>query len=591
VVRLERGGGVRAELASGGARLAPWLLLATVGYLVLYPVSWLVRGSLWSGRPTAAGTLTFDHFGRTLGNGEVWTLLLNSLLISGAKTVLACGLGFLLAWLVARTDLPGRRWLELLIPLPFFVPGLLVALGWVILANPTNGLLNVVLATAFGQERGPLNVYTGPGLVLVMALHSAPFVYLLTLGAMRNLDGGLEDSARVCGASGLRCGLTISLPLLLPALSGAALLTFIQGLESFEVPAILGTPGKVFVFTNEIYYRLRWTTPPDYGAAMVLALLLTAIVLVLVAAQWRLLGQRSFTTVSGRDYRPRPLGLGRWRRPAQVLIGLYLLLALVLPVGLIVASSFCSVFGLFSGPTLTLENYPRLWREPRFGGALLNTLLLTVGGGLLTMVLGGLVAYVQLRTRFRPRRLLELVSWLPWALPGLVLSLALLWSYVRFPLPIYGTVWVLLLAYVTYGLPIGVRVMSGVIVQIHPELEESARLSGASWGRSFVDVVLALARPGLIGGWFVVGFLFMRQLSIAVMLYGPGSEVLSMFSLTAWESGQGGLAAAVATVMLLLMVGLLLLELALRAWPRAIGGRGGAAEVRPAAAEAALVAS
>ena len=546
------------------ATLSRWLLFAATALMVLYPVSWLVRGSLWSSRPGADGFLTLAHYARTFGNLDTWGLLVNSLHISGAKSLLACIIGIFLAWLVARTDVPLRGWIEVLAPLPFFIPGLLSAMAWAILANPSNGLLNTLLAAVFGLDKGPLNVYSSGGMAFVMALSSSAFVYLLVLGAMRNMDTGLEESARLSGAGGLQTFFTITLPLLLPALSGAAVLTFISGLESFETPIILGTPGKVFVFTNEIYYHIRWTTPPAYGAAMTLAVLLTILMLLMVLFQWRLLGRNSYTTVTGRGYQPPPIPLGRWSWPALALVALYLLFALVLPIGLIIVTSFFSVFGFFSWQTLTLENYLGVFRDHQFARALVNTIILAVGGGLLTMLLSGLVAYVLVRTRFALRRVLELITWLPWALQGIVLSLAMLWAYIRLPIPIYGTVWVLLLAYVTHGLPLGVRTMSGVLVQVSPELEESARLSGASWQRTFVDVVLALVRPGFVAGWFLLGYLFMRQLSIAVMLYGPGSEVLSMLSLRAWERGVGGQAAAIATIMLLIMVAFLLVEVGIR---------------------------
>ncbi|HVR88299.1 MAG TPA: iron ABC transporter permease [Candidatus Limnocylindria bacterium] len=539
-------------------------LFALVAILVLYPIHWLVRGAFWTTRPGAPGDLTLDNFTTALADAETWRLFATSVGIAGAVTALALVTGIFLAWLVTRTDVPYRGVIEVLAPLPFFVPGLLLTMGWAILGNPTSGLLNVALASLSGAAKGPFNVYSAQGIIFVLALPSAAFVYLFLVGPMRNMDTGLEESARTSGAGPARAFLTVTTPLLLPAISTAGILTFIFGLESFETPAILGTPGKVFVFTNQIYQYIRWTTPPNYGPAMVLAVLLTVTMLTLVAVQWGVLGSRSFTTVTGRGYRAQPIALRGWTMPVLALFALYAGVAVVLPVGLIIATSFFSVYGFYSPETLTLQNYMKMVQDRQFLTALTNTLGLAIGGGFLTMLLGSAAAYVVVRTRFPLRRLMDWIAWLPWALPGVVLSTAMLWAYIRLPIPIYGTIWVLLLAYVTFGLPLASRTMSGVFAQVSPDLEESARVSGASWGRSFVDVLLALVRPGFVAGWFLVGFVFMRTVSVPAMLYGPGSEVLAMFSLRAWENSQGSVAAAIATLMLALMVTFIVLDQILR---------------------------
>ena len=567
-----------------------WLLFIVVAGMVLYPVSWLVRGSFWSSRPGADGFFTLRNYVDTFSDPYTWQLLGVSFAISAAQTLLACALGVFLAWLVARTDVPFVNVVESLAPVPFFVPGLLVAMGWAILANPTNGSLNTLLAGVLHTPRGPINIYTAGGIIWVEALHSAAFVYLLVVGAMRNMDTTLEESARMSGASGPGTFRHITLPLLIPALSGAAILTFIAGLEAFETPAILGTPGKVFVFTNEIYYNLRWVTPANYGAAMTLAILLTLVMLVVVLLQWLLLRGRTYTTITGRGYRPQRIHLGKWAVPALALFGLYLMFAVVLPIGLVIATSFFSVFGVYTPQTLTLNNYLAIVSDPQIGRALSNTLFLAVGGAFLAMLLSSVVAYVVVRTDFVARRVLELIVWLPWALPGIVLSLAMLWAYIRLPVPIYGTIWVLLLAYVTFGLPLGVRTMSGVLTQVSRDLEESARTSGASWRQTFVLIVLALVRPGFIAGWLLLGVLFMRSLSVALTLYANGSEVLSMVSFVAWELGQGTKAAALATAMLLLIIGFVVLDMAVRAWERRRLEQSSAFRVETAAAQSEWVA-
>jgi iron(III) transport system permease protein len=543
--------------------LAPWLLLVVVGALVLYPTYMLFYGSLWSARPGFPGHFTIEHYLATATSPDTYRVLWTSLLIVAGKTILATLIAVYLAWLVTRTDVPFRSLIEIVAPLPFFVPGLLTAIGWAMLANPRNGTLNQAVAGALGIEEGPFNVYSYGGIIFVMALHSAAFVYLLIVAAFRNLDASLEESARLSGAGGWTVFRAVTLPLVLPALSGAVILTFISGLEAFETPVVLATPARIFLFTNEIHYAMTVSVPPNIGRAMTLGVWLVALTLLLVALQWRLLGRRSYTTVTGKGYRPQVVELRAWRWPAFALFLLYALVAVALPIGQIFATSFFPVFGRLDWSLFTLDNYGQVLTDPLLGRALRNTLFLAVVGGAILVVLSGLVAYVVVRTKFVARRLLELISWLPWTLPGIVLSLAMLWAYIRVP-GLYGTIFILLVAYVTHGLPLGTRALSGTLAQFSPDLEESARMSGASWWTTFTRILLAFLRPGIVAAWLLLAALFIRTLSIPVMLMAPGNEVLAVLTLNYWDQGQGQRVAVVAMLMLLLLVGLMLVELACR---------------------------
>lgn len=543
--------------------LAPWALLLLVGVLVLYPTYMLFYGSLWSARPGFPGHFTVQHYVATATSPETYRVLWTSLLVVAGKTLVATAIAVYLAWLVTRTDVPYRTLIEVVAPLPFFVPGLLTAIGWAMLANPTNGTLNQVVAGALGLEAGPFNVYSYGGIIFVMALHSAAFVYLLIVAAFRNLDASLEESARMSGAGGRTVFRAVTLPLVLPALSGAVILTFIAGLEAFETPVVLGTPARIFLFTNEIHYAMTVSVPANIGRAMTLGVWLVALTLLLVVLQWRLLGRRSYTSVTGKGYRPQVIELRAWRWPAFALFVLYALVAVALPIGQIFATSFFRVFGLLDWSMFTLDNYRQVLTDPLLGRALRNTLFLAVVGGAILVVLSGLIAYVVVRTRFAGRRLLELLSWLPWTLPGIVLSLAMLWAYIRVP-GLYGTVLILLVAYVTHGIPLGTRALSGTLAQVSMDLEESARMSGASWWTTFTHILLALLRPGIVAAWLLLAALFIRTLSIPVMLMSPGNEVLSVLTLNYWDQGQGQKVAVVAMLMLLLLVGLMLVEMGFR---------------------------
>jgi iron(III) transport system permease protein len=552
---------IRSRLSFGA--LAPWALLVVIGVLVLYPTYMLLYGSIWSARPGFPGHFTVEHYLSTATSLDTYKVLLNSLIIVGGKTILAGIIAVGLAWLVTRTDVPCRTLVEIVAPLPFFVPGLLSAIGWAMLANPRNGTLNQLAAGVFGLEQGPFNIYSYGGLIFVMALHSAAFVYLMVVAAFRNLDAGLEESAQLSGAGRWTVFRVITLPLVLPALSGAILLTFISGLEAFETPVVLGTPARIFVFTNEIHYAMTVSVPANIGRAMTLGVWLVIITLLLVLLQWRLLGRRSYTSVTGKGYRPQVTELGVWRWPAFGLFVLYALVAVVLPIGQIFATSFFKVFGLLDWNLFTLDNYRQVLTDPLLGRALRNTLFLAVAGGILVVFLSGLVAYVVVRTRFVGRRVLEILSWLPWTLPGIVLSLAMLWAYIRVP-GLYGTIFILLVAYVTHGLPIGTRALSGTLAQLSMDLEESARVSGASWWATFTRILLALLRPGLVAAWLLLAAMFIRTLSIPIMLMAPGNEVLSVITLNYWDQGQGQKVAVIAMLMLALLVLLMLVELGVR---------------------------
>ncbi|HEX9145190.1 MAG TPA: ABC transporter permease subunit, partial [Candidatus Binatia bacterium] len=330
------------------------------------------------------------------------------------------------------------------------------------------------------------------------------------------------------------------------------LLTFIRGLEGFESALFFGLPAKIFVFTTEIYSSLTHRTPPDYPRAMALAALLMVITFAGVVIQRRLLAKKTYVTITGKDYRPRLVDLGPWRWVTFGVCTTYFFVALVLPVSQLVLSSFFTIFGLYDLNLLTLANYRQAFSDLMFWRALRNSLVLSTGGAILCMLLSALIAYIIFKTKFWGKEALDFCSWVPWTLPGMVLALGMLWAYILLPGPImlYGTLWILLIAYLTIGLPIGVRCMSGTIVQISTDLEESSRLCGATWWQTFVKIYLALLRPGFTAGALLLFFVFLRELSASVLLYSPGNEVLAVTILKYWEAGRSEVVSVIALVML-----------------------------------------
>lgn len=538
------------------------LLLVIVACLVLPPFLMLLLGSLWGAAPGEPGQLSLEAYVRAYSSPHTYDVLFNSIFISFIKTLVAMVWGSLMAWLVARTDVPFRRVMEILLPVPFFIPALFSAFAWILLANPRTGLINQLLISAVGLETSPLNIYSYGGIIFIMALGSTSFVYLLTFGAFRSMDPALEEVARACGASMGKTFIRVSLPLVAPALLGAFILSFIRGIEAFESPVLLGTPVGIYVFTNEIFRAINFHDPPQYGIATALGLTVLLITFALVVVQWRLLGERQYFTITGKGYNPQVVRLRGWRWPAFSVFAVYVVLAVILPIGQLAVSSFQPVPGIYSMAMFTVENYKHAFSDEIVLRALWNTFLLALTAAGIGVLLSALIAYVITRTRFWGRRPLELISWLPWTMPGIVLAVGMLWAYLTIPgLSIfYGTLWILLIAYLLKGLPLGVRALCGTMVQVDKELEDCARIHGASWLQTFWFIILKLIRPGLFAGGILFAYIAVRDLSTPVLLYGFGGEVLSVVMLQFWAESKPGIVSVLAIVMLLLLTALSALQ-------------------------------
>ncbi|MDR7415814.1 MAG: iron ABC transporter permease [Armatimonadota bacterium] len=541
--------GVRASLRREGTAV---LLLLGLGLLVVYPTAFLIYGSLYSAPPGDPGTLTAQGY-RALGSGENLRILLETFGFALAGSGTGLVLGLLLGWVVARTDVPGAALWEALFTLPLFIPPVLMAAAWGMLAAPRAGLLNAAFRTLFGGE-GPFNVYSAGGLVWYLVQYSAAFQLGVITGPLRAFDATLEDAGRVCGASRGRVFWSVVLPVMYPVVSNAFLYSFVRGFESFEGPLLLGLPAGIRMLATQIYEVIHQRHRPDYPLATamgVVALLLTA---PLVWVQWRLQRRGSFASITGRGYIPKPVRLRRWRWVAFGGCLLYALLVVGLPVGQLVLGSFLRFFGLYGANAWTLQHYQRVLRDPFVLGALRNTLLLGAVGATLAVLLGAAVAYVSVRGRTAGwvRAGVNLLSWLPLLMPGVVLGIAFLWAYAFLPrsISLYGTVWALLFAYVTLCLPVASRVNAGAFAQVSGELEECARVCGASGWRTFWSVVARLVWPSVAVGWILSFVLIVREVSASIMLAAPGAQVLSVSIVYLWGQGRLEEVCVVAVLML-----------------------------------------
>jgi iron(III) transport system permease protein len=530
-------------------------LIALLAFLTLYPMGMLFYGSIHSAPPGMAGELTLAGY-RAMLSGENAKILANTVGISLVKTVLSLALAVLLAWIVARTDTPARGILEILITLPFFVPPILTAMAWGMLGNPQVGAINLAWQWLTGTESSPINVYSYAGVIWHMMQYSTPFLFLFIVEAFRAMDPALEEASRMSGASRWQTFRRVTLVLMLPALTGAFLLSFIRGIESFESPLFFGVPAGIHVITTEIYHAINHRATPDYAYATALAFAIMALMFLLVIWQWRILGGRSYATVTGKGYSPGVTKLGRWRWAAFALCVAFFIVTVVLPLGQLLLGSMFRFFGFYSVEALTFDHYRGVWNNREFWRALRNTMLLGLMGASATMVLGGIVAYVTTRTRWRGRRLIEVLAWLPWMMPGIVLGIGFLWAFALLPGPVqvYGTIWALLLAYVALGTPVAVRVMSASYAQLAHDLEECSRVHGASWWQTLWRILVALAWPAFAVGWILTFFGIMRELSASILLYSVGSEVLSVVLLKMWAAGKAEEVSVIGLFMVLLVI-------------------------------------
>lgn len=536
------------QLALGG-------LILLLAFLTVYPMGMLFYGSIHSTPPGTPGYFNLDGY-LAIVSGENIRILANTVGISLVKTVIAMVLAILLAWIVARTDTPARGTLEVLITLPFFIPPVLTAMAWGMLGNPQVGAVNTAWKWLTGSEAPLVNVYSYWGVIWHMIQYSTPFLFLFIVDAFRAMDPALEESSRMSGASRWQTFRRITLMLMLPVTTGSFILSLIRGIEAFESPLFFGTPAGIKVITTEIYESIHHRATPNYQYATALAFAIMAMMFVLVIWQWRVLGGRSFATVTGKGYSPNVMKLGPWRWVTFAFCILFFLVTVALPVGQLLIGSFFKFFGFYQLDMLTLEHYQAVFDNREFWRAFTNTMLLGVLGASATMVLGGLVAYVSARTKWRGRRLIDTLAWLPWMMPGMVLGVGFLWGFAMLPgpIPIYGTIWALLLAYMTLGTPIAVRIMSAAYAQLSYDLEECSRVHGASWWQTLWRILIALAWPSFAVGWVLTFFGIMRELSASILLYAVGSEVLSVVLLKLWTNGRAEEVSVIGLMMMMLVI-------------------------------------
>ena len=532
-------------------KLIFFVVISVCGGFVLYPLAFLVLIALNTGPPTAWPPEQYG-LANFAGLADNPTVLLNTLYVSLLASGMTMVFGCLLAWILSRTSVPGRGILEQLMGLPYYVTPLLGALAWAALGGPRSGLLNQ-LWYAMGGRAPLVNVYSPLGIAWVMALFEGSVAFVMISAAMKSMDPALEESSQVLGAGKLQTAVRITLPLMTPAILGTAIFVFAEMLGSFSAAAILGMPDRFFVVTTAIW-TLILRFPPDYPLAAAMGLSLFAIMAGLMYLYGRIVTAGSYATITGRAYRPRALRMGWMTWLLFAVCVAYLVLAVVLPMatlGYVSLLRFVTVIP--KDVHWTLSNYQSAFEMAPVRSALGNSLLLGVATATIGAVLMAVLSLIIYRTRMPGRQLLEYVVMFPQSVPRMVFGLGLLMAWVVMPVPVYGTLWLLLIAYLTVFLPLGVRTLSGVVLQIDRSLEESARVCGASWLYQVRTVTMPLLRPGLIAAWMLLFIASVREVGASVLLVGPRAKVLGPAILSSWESAGTQLTAAMALVQVLVV--------------------------------------
>jgi iron(III) transport system permease protein len=537
----------RIGLRPGSLSAAFVLLLVLVCcLLVAYPMLFLIVESLNVGDPEQFPPEAYgiSNYAEVFQGARI---LGNTALIAVLATGMAIFSGFLLAWILTRTAIPGRRHLERLMELPYYMTPLVGALAWGILAGPKSGLVN----QAWHQLGGPadlFNVYSIFGISWVMALFEGTVAFVMISAAMKSMDPSLEESSRVLGGGKLRTALRVTLPLMAPAVLSASVFVFAEMLGAFAAAFVLGIPGRIYVVTTAIW-EATLSFPPDYGRAAAMGLSLFIVMLVTLTIAKLILQRGSHATISGKAFRPRAIEVGWLRWVLLAICWSYVAVAVILPLSALLLTSFQRFATVILRESqFTLANYRAALQMGTLGSAFTNSLLLGVVVASIGAVVIGILVWIIYRSRVPGRAAVEYVLMLPQAVPRLVFGLGLLWAWIAIPIPLYGTLWLLGLAYFTVFIPLGLRTLAGVVLQIDRSLDECAQVCGASWGHRMRTVSLPLMRPGLAAAWLLIFIASVRELGVSIFLMGPSSKVIAPAIANAWLSSSSELSSAMALI-------------------------------------------
>ena len=542
--------------AQPGRDLVATLLLAVLGLLVFYPIALLVVNGLFSGSPAGAKFDT-DLWSQAWQQPGIVNSIVNSLQLVAVVTAISMPLGILLAWLGARTDMPGKGLLNACCWVAFFLPTLPCVLGWILLLDPDYGLINKALRALLDIKTGPLDIYSFWGIVFAHLMTKAIAVkYIFLLPAFRNLSSSLEKSSRIAGGTALYTLIKIVMPVLLPAIVITLVVSLINALESFEIELILGQPIRFNVFSTKIYALIH-EEPPQFGMATVLGLGILAGMVPLILFERVFSAKRSYVTLSSH-FKAEVLRLRKMRWPAFLIVALFCVFVTVVPLTLLLISTFMRVFGFFDlDRAFTLTNWTKVIADPLVLQALYNTFKLGIGAAVLGTMLAAAVAYITVRTRYPLRQMMDLISWLPASIPGIILGLGMLWMFLTVPLfhPLYGTIGVLICASVIATLTTGVQLIKSNMMQLSTDMEEASFIAGGSWLYTFRRIVIPLLGQVMISTAILTFASAARNVANVAMLVTAENRPLAMLQVDYMVDGAYERAAVIGVLIVLITTG------------------------------------
>lgn len=548
------------------------LVLATLLFLVLFPVFLLVFYSFSVNSTAEPLRLGWEGWQRAVSDPLILESVVNSIRILFAVHGISLPVAVLLAWVLARTDLPGREFFELMFWISFFMPTLAILLGWILCLDPEYGLFNVLARQLPFVKEAPFNIYSFWGIVWShLVCHSISIKVMLLTPVFRNIDSSMEEAAEMSGATRWDTLTRIVLPVTMPAILAIILMAMIRAMQTFEIEVVLGPPFRFYIFGTQVY-ALIGQEPPDYSGASALATMGLIIITPLILLQRYGSLRRSYTTISGKMRMDR-VRLGIWRLPVLAIMVVVVSFLIFLPMALLVLASFMTLFGFFEiAQPFTMNHWTEVLSDTAFRGAVINTLAMSGGAAVFAIVLLSLVAYFSVRTTYPFRWLLDFLSWLPYAVPGILFGLGLLYVFLEVPLfrPLYGTIWLMILATVVSHLTLGTQIFKSNLLQLGRELEEAARTSGATWLQTMRRVVMPIMVPALLLVGATAFISSARDVASVALVATAGTKTLSLLQLDYMIQGRYGGAAVVSFVVVLLSTGLAVLA---RAFGLRIGMR------------------
>ena len=533
--------------------------------LVVLPLLFLLIGSL-----KGPQGMSLEHFSEVLSGRLYVNALKNSLILGAWTGLFSLIIGVLLAWAVSRTDVPWKPFIQATATLSYLLPPFLTAIAFTYLFSPNAGLINVLMRDVLGLPWLTFNIFSMTGLVIVTVMHTFPFVYLLASSALQSVDASYEEAAQILGASKLRTAFSITAPLVAPAILSGTLLAFVNAIALFGSQAIIGLPGRIVTLPTRIYALFDY--PPEYGLASALSLVFVILTVGALYMQRSFLARRSYITLAGKGSRPQmmELGLFRW-----ILFGfaiIIFIIGILAPYATLIAVSFSKSWGLDFWKNLTFANYKFILFEYNVTQrAIGNSLLLAAVAASVAVLIGAVIGWIDLRTRIPGRKLLDYFALIPLGLPGIVVAVALIQFWLAMPVALYGTLAILLLAYVGRYLPLGVRAANASLRQIDPSLEESAQILGAKWTTTMREITLPLIRPGLFAGWLLVFVPVIQELSASILLFSSSSITLAVAIYNLYETGYIEPVAALSIVNMIIIGAAI--WLAYRLGGRSVGSR------------------